>query len=89
MGLLGFTFVAMIYVRVGIWDRSHSCLLRRTFPVGTQYGMTAKVAHEVLITALAGVEKPTIVDMAGNTHRVPRRRLVEILVWESRSAEAG
>jgi hypothetical protein len=49
--------------------------------IGDHYGLTADVAHEVLLVVTAA-RKPIVVDANGRFFRVPRKRLRSVMVWQ-------
>jgi hypothetical protein len=49
--------------------------------IGDHYGLTADVAHEVLLVVTAA-RKPIVVDASGRFYRVPRKRLCSVMVWQ-------
>jgi hypothetical protein len=64
------------------YERRRGGIKVLSLDVGQQYGLTAAVAHEVLLFALTATEKPVVVDAAGRLYRVPRCRVRALLVQD-------
>jgi hypothetical protein len=49
--------------------------------LGALYGLTAEVAHDVLLCAVTAGTKPVVCDTAGRFYRLPRQRLRSLAVY--------
>jgi hypothetical protein len=71
----------MIQASITYRSRSGSCC--KLLSLGSRYGVTADVAHEVVLAALTACQKPVLLDGTGRLHRFPRGRITRVLVWEA------
>jgi hypothetical protein len=71
----------MIKARVSYDARPAGRAKHLCVSLGDQYGLTADVAHDVLLVALTAATKPVVVDREGRMYRVPRTRLRQVVVW--------
>jgi hypothetical protein len=53
----------------------------RVLTLGNDYGLTADVAHLVLLTVLTASKRPVVIDAAGHLHPFLRSRIRALTVW--------
>jgi hypothetical protein len=73
----------MIRARIAYERRGGVGLRLLELDLGPAYGLTADLAHDVLLFALTAATKPVVVSAAGELYRIPRSRLRSVVVWNS------